>query len=72
MNKQQRNGKPHNTGFRRNYFENGRYAGEVNRYGVFDMKQQCNSSQQRFRNGAERHANGVVAQIRELSRSLVI
>lgn len=57
MNKQQRNSKPHNTGFRRNYFENGRYAGEVNRYGVFDMKQQCNSSQQRFRNGAERHAN---------------
>lgn len=57
MNKQQQNGEPHNSGFRRNYFENGRYAGEVNRYGVFDMKQQRNSSQQRFRNGAERHAN---------------
>lgn len=51
MNKQQRNSEPNNMGFRRNYFENGRYAGEVNRYGVFDMKQQ------RFRNGAERHAN---------------
>ena len=43
MNKQQQNGEPHNSGFRRNYFENGRYAGEVNRYGVFDMKQQRNS-----------------------------